>query len=337
MDPIKIVARDTACLSDNDDPRIISLMVEKSNHGQRLDKFIHHHMDAFSRSHIHKLIEEGGVTFNNIPINNKSRYVKTDETYMITLPQPQSLDLEPENIPLDIYYEDDDVIVLEKPAGMVMHPSCGHDRHSLVHALLYHCQGRLSTINGTYRLGIVHRIDKDTSGIVICAKNDAAHQSLGQQFEARTIYRLYQAIIWGRVLWSEKKISTFIHRHVMDRKKMAISLRAGKTAISFFTVKERFKEVASLITCKLETGRTHQIRAHCEHLKHPLIGDKTYKKNKSIGLKDDEILPHFPRQALHAYKLGFIHPTKNTYMEFTSPFPDDFQALYTHLQKNYKN
>ena len=242
------------------------------------------------------------------------------------LPEPEELNVEPENIPLDILYEDDDLLVVNKPKGMVVHPAAGHSSGTLVNAVLYHCRGNLSGINGVLRPGIVHRIDMDTTGALVICKSDFAHQSLAEQLSVHSITRKYRAIVHGNLKEDEGTVRGAIGRHPTDRKKMAINERNGKPAVTHYRVLERFGNY-TYIECQLETGRTHQIRVHMASIGHPLHGDAVYGPKKCP-------VKNLQGQTLHAMVLGFIHPRTGAYMEFEAPIPEYFSNLLLQFRKN---
>lgn len=242
------------------------------------------------------------------------------------MPEPEELNVEPENIPLDILYEDDDLLVVNKPKGMVVHPAAGHSSGTLVNAVLYHCRGNLSGINGVLRPGIVHRIDMDTTGALVICKSDFAHQSLAEQLSVHSITRKYRAIVHGNLKEDEGTVRGAIGRHPTDRKKMAINERNGKPAVTHYRVLERFGNY-TYIECQLETGRTHQIRVHMASIGHPLLGDAVYGPKKCP-------VKNLQGQTLHAMVLGFIHPRTGAYMEFEAPLPEYFSNLLLQFRKN---
>lgn len=285
----------------------------------RLDKVLSDMMPDESRSQLKQAIEEDRVLVNQ-KVEKPKYKVQPGDHIEVTIPDPVALDLEPENIPLDIVYEDDDVIVVNKPAGMVVHPSPGHPDHTLVNALLYHSP--LSTINGTYRPGIVHRIDKDTSGLLMVAKNDNAHQSLAQQLKDKTNLREYIALVHGVIKQDTGVIDAPIGRSPKDRKRQAI-VADGRHAVTHFKVIERYLNY-TLISCWLETGRTHQIRVHMKSIGHPLAGDPLYGPRKTIAGSG---------QFLHAKKLGFRHPVTGRQLVFEAPLPSDFQRVINRLRE----
>ncbi len=298
---------------------------------QRLDKFLTQQIASVSRARLQRLIQEELVKVDGLPAK-ASHLVSPGEKVEVCVPRPTPVDILPENIPLNIVYEDEHLLVLDKSAGMVVHPAFGNSSGTLVNALLYHC-GDLSSVGGRQRPGIVHRLDKDTSGLMVAAKNDAAHQSLSDQFRQKTTEREYQAICWGRFKKRKGKIETFIARSPKDRKRMTVQL-TGKWAVTNYQVLETHW-VHSLVRLNLETGRTHQIRVHLSYLGHPVFGDAEYAgRNRQLGnLSNDErlfasqLLLKMDRQALHAKVIGFTHPSKNKFMRFESNLPDDMQLL----------
>ena len=248
------------------------------------------------------------------------------DAVLVLLSEPEELNVEPENIPLDILYEDDDLLVVNKPKGMVVHPAAGHSSGTLVNAVLYHCRGNLSGINGVLRPGIVHRIDMDTTGALVICKSDFAHQSLAEQLSVHSITRKYRAIVHGNLKEDEGTVRGAIGRHPTDRKKMAINERNGKPAVTHYRVLERFGNY-TYIECQLETGRTHQIRVHMASIGHPLLGDAVYGPKKCP-------VKNLQGQTLHAMVLGFIHPRTGAYMEFEAPLPEYFSNLLLQFRKN---
>ncbi len=286
--------------------------------GERIDKCLSMLIDSLSRSFIQKIIKDGQVFVNGKAVKG-SYAVKTDDEVQFALPEAKKLDIEPENIPLDILYEDTDVIVVNKPKGMVVHPSAGHYSGTLVNALMYHCGDRLSGINGVMRPGIVHRIDMDTTGSLIVCKNDKAHNSIAAQLKEHSTNRRYHAICYGVMKEDEGTINKPIGRHPNDRKKMAVNERNGKEAITHYKVLKRFDHY-TYVECRLETGRTHQIRVHMASIGHPLLGDEMYAPGRKCPFK-------LQGQTLHAKSLGFIHPTTNEYIEADAPLPDYFKHL----------
>jgi 23S rRNA pseudouridine1911/1915/1917 synthase len=296
--------------------------------GQRLDLFLTSKHSSLTRSHIQRLIEEGMVRVNSKP-SKASHKVRAGEVIEMTIPAPRPIEALPEPIPLDILYEDGSLIVVNKPAGMAVHPGAGRFTGTLVNALLYHCRD-LSGIGGKLRPGIVHRLDKDTTGVLVAAKTDNAHQSLASQFKKHTIKRRYVALVHGVLREDSGRIEAEIGRHLVHRKKMAVKTRRGKRAVTHFRVLSRFDQF-TLLELTLETGRTHQIRVHLSSINHPVVGDPTYGgKERISGIKDPKVrkvVKGLGRQALHAAILGFNHPEGKMYMEFQAPLPGDFQKL----------
>ena len=285
----------------------------------RIDKVLTSLEPEITRSQLKNLINDGHVTVNGQAVKPKYK-VQAGDKISLVKSEPQSLELTPENIPLDIVYEDDDVIVVNKPQGMVVHPAPGHPDHTLVNALLYHSP--LSTINGTFRPGIVHRIDKDTSGLLMVAKNDLAHQSLAEQLRNKTNKREYRALVYGQIKEDEGTIDAPLGRNPQDRKKQAV-VKGGRHAVTHFKVMKRYDNF-TLVKCILETGRTHQIRVHMKYIGHPLVGDPLYGPRKVIG-KDG--------QFLHAALLGFKHPRTGKELVFEAPLPENFQKMLDKLDK----
>jgi len=299
---------------------------------KRLDRFLTEHLDTLSRSRLKALIKDERVKSGSDAITDPSRRVKLAEIYQIDVPQAIEPDPEPENIPLDVVFEDDHLIIINKPAGMVVHPAAGNWSGTLVNALLFHCKDSLSGIGGVKRPGIVHRIDKDTSGLVVAAKTDAAHQGLAALFEAHDIDRTYKAVVWGRMYPTTGTVNANLGRDPHNRKRMSVVENSGKMAITHYALEENFSDIAGLVRCTLETGRTHQIRVHMGHLGHSLVGDPVYtrtKLNRTKKLPDArrEIIKNFPRQALHAQTLGFVHPVTNKPLKFAVEFPLDITEL----------
>lgn len=290
---------------------------------KRLDSYLSELKEDMSRSHITGMIKEGLVTVNGKKV--KAGYALTyGDVIEMEEEEPSVIDAAPEDIPLSIVYEDDDVILVNKPKGMVVHPANGHYTGTLVNALLYHCKDSLSGINGELRPGIVHRIDMDTTGLIIACKNDKAHVSLSEQLKEHSITRRYVALVHGVFKEDEGTVDKNIGRSSKDRKKMAVvPFGEGKNAVTHYRVLERFEKY-TLVECRLETGRTHQIRAHMAYLGHPLCGDEVY------GIKNDQFLGH--GQYLHAKVFGFVHPTTGEYMEFDSELPEYFQETINKLK-----
>lgn len=293
------------------------IFVTEEASGDRVDKFLSEQCEEYSRSFLQKLMKSGGVFADDRPVKASYRVSEGDR---LTFEVPEAVEPEilAENIPLDILYEDRDVILVNKPKGMVVHPAAGHYTGTLVNALMYHCREDLSGINGVLRPGIVHRIDMDTTGVLIACKNDQAHNSIAAQLKEHSITRRYQAIVHGVVKEDEGVVDAPIGRHPQDRKKMCINHQNGKSAVTHYRVLKRFSGFTH-IECRLETGRTHQIRVHMASLGHPLLGDLVYGPSRC---------PYkLQGQTLHAGILGFIHPTTGEYMEFTAPLPEYFEHL----------
>jgi len=291
----------------------------------RCDVCLAENMPVLSRSFLKKLFESGEVLVNGKSVR-ASYKLKIGDEITLTLPEAKKLDVEAQDIPLDIVYEDDDVLVINKERGMVVHPAAGNEDGTLVNALMHHCGDNLSGINGVLRPGIVHRIDKDTTGLLVVAKNDKAHQSLTDQLADRSLSRTYYAIVHGNIKEDNLTVDAPIARDTKDRKKMAIARKDGRDAVTHITVLERFGKY-TLIRCKLETGRTHQIRVHVKSIGHPILGDKTY------GLKKEEFL--LTGQLLHAGEIGFIHPRTDEAVSFTAPLPQDFSETLEKIRNKY--
>ena len=291
----------------------IVITVPEEADGARADKFLAEAIDHLTRSALQKLISAGNVEIDGKVIA-KSRVLKEGEDISVLIPDAVSLDVEAENIPLDIYYEDDDLLVVYKPKGMVVHPAPGNHNGTLVNALLWHCKDSLSGINGVLRPGIVHRIDKDTSGLLLVAKNDFAHVHLAEQIKEHSLNRIYQTIVYGVNMDDEGDVDAPIGRSTKDRKKMAI-VEGGRTAQTHYSVIKRYSGFTH-VQCKLKTGRTHQIRVHMAYIGHPVAGDAVY------GPKN--VITQLGGQCLHAGTIGFIHPRTGEYMEFTAPLPEYF-------------
>lgn len=291
--------------------------VEINDEGTRIDRFLALKLEDLSRSYVQKLISDEKV-FVNDKLVSASYKLCSDDLVSVEVPDPAILEVAAEDIPLDIVYEDEDVILINKPKNMVVHPAAGHFGGTIVNALLFHCKGNLSGINGVMRPGIVHRIDKDTTGIIIACKNDRAHNAIAMQLSEHSITRRYYAICHNPFHEEEGIVDAPIGRNPNDRKKMAVNHTHGKPAVTHYRVLENFKNYA-FIECQLETGRTHQIRVHMSSIGHPLLGDVLYCNVKSPF--------QLQGQTLHAGVLGFIHPSTGEYMEFTAPLPDYFEAL----------
>ena len=308
---------------------IIETSIGEALAGLRLDRALAELLPDLSRERIKALIVEGQIVSGGRSLN-PSMKVAVGQDYSITLLAPVALDAVAQDIPLDIVHEDADLIVVDKPAGLVVHPAAGNLDGTLVNALLHHCDGQLSGIGGVARPGIVHRIDKDTSGLLVVAKSDKAHEGLARQFKDHSIDRLYAAIVYGIPTPGSGTVDAWIGRSDADRKKMAVHREGrGKHAVTHYRVMERLRG-AAMVECRLETGRTHQVRVHMAHLGHPLIGDPVYGRDRK-GFKSILETLGFKRQALHAKRLGFIHPVTEEPLAFDSPLPADMQELLSEL------
>lgn len=301
----------------------LKLTVDESGAGVRIDKFLSDTLDGFTRSGISKLIADGNVTVNGTEIS-KNYKCRMNDNILVIVPDAVPLEVQAQNIPLDIVYEDDDLLVVNKPKGMVVHPAAGNYSKTLVNALLYHCRDSLSGINGVIRPGIVHRIDKDTSGLLIVAKNDVAHLSLAEQIKQHSFHRAYQAVCYDNIKEDSGTVHQPIGRNPKDRKKMAVTDKNSKDAVTHYEVQKRYGDFTH-IKCILETGRTHQIRVHMAYIGHPLAGDSVYGPKK--------VIESLNGQCLHAAEIGFIHPRTGEYLEFRSGLPDYFTAFLNKLDK----
>lgn len=319
-----------------------SLCVPDSHDGERLDKWLASVLPDISRTRLKSLIENGHITVCENTITDPAYRVKCSQTIHVSIPEATPAIPEAQDIALDIVYEDDDLLVIDKPAGLVVHPAPGNPDNTLVNALLSHCGASLSGIGGVKRPGIVHRLDKDTSGLLVVAKNDCAHSGLASQFATRSLSRIYCAIVWGIPSPARGEIEGNIGRHPNDRKRMALVTRGGKPALTYYEIKHIFSTIASMIECRLATGRTHQIRVHLTARHHPLIGDPLYGRPAPALLRS---LPHelkqslklFPRQALHARTINFVHPLSGKEMSFSSPLPQDLLSLIEDLKSLEEN
>ena len=320
---------------DKEEQSYTSPPVEAKDKGLRLDKYLAKSFSDFSRAQIQRLISEGNVCLDDTVMIDNSFKVREGDSYQITIPEAKEAAPQPQNIALDIRYEDDDLLVVNKPAGMTVHPAPGAYDKTLVNALLYHCKDNLSGIGGVKRPGIVHRIDKETSGLLVVAKTDMAHRGLSEQFAVHSIERTYYAFTYGQLQPLSGTIEGNIGRSPYDRKKMAIVPTGGKEAVTHYKTIACYKMWASEVQCNLETGRTHQIRVHLSSKGCNLIGDKVYTKNHKTSLAIPQglkfYLNDFPRQALHAATLGFIHPRTGQYLSFTAELPEDMKNLKNEL------
>lgn len=287
-----------------DKSETVQLLIDEENHGARVDSALSLQLPEISRSFIQKLIESGAVRVNGQLCTSKKHKVSKDDAVELQIPEPKALEAKAEDIPLQLVYEDDDLLVVNKPRGMVVHPAAGNESGTLVNAVMFHCKGRLSSINGVIRPGIVHRIDKDTSGLLVVAKNDMAHESLSQQLAAHSITRKYEALVFNNFIQDEGTVDAPIGRDPSNRLRQAVTDINSKRAVTHFKVLERFGKF-TLIEAKLETGRTHQIRVHMAYIKHPLVGDKVYGPKKQPFNAEGQLL--------HAKTLGFVHPRTGEY------------------------
>ena len=300
----------------------IRLRASEESKNQRLDAFLASSLDGLTRSQATRLIESGEVAVNGRAVS-KSYKLAGGEDIAVTLPEPEPVEAVPQDIPLDVVYEDADVIVVNKPSGMVVHPAPGHPDGTLVNALLYHCAGTLSGVGGTLRPGIVHRIDRDTSGLIIAAKNDAAHQYLSAQLADHTLARTYECIVVGALREDRGTVDAPIARHPTDRKRMAV-VAGGREAVTHWEVIARYPGYTH-VRCRLETGRTHQIRVHMAYIGHPILGDTVYGAKKEV--------PGLTGQCLHAVGLRFLHPRTHEVVELFCPLPEEFTRMLQKIRK----
>lgn len=303
--------------------QVLDFLVEREDSGSRIDKFLAENQEELTRSYIQKLIQEGKVLANNTLIKANYKVAEGDQI-VISLPPPKDLEIAAEDIPLDIIYEDEDIVIINKPKGMVVHPAAGHYTGTLVNGLLYHCKADLSGINGVLRPGIVHRIDMNTTGVIVTCKNDKAHHFIAEQLKVHSITRKYNAVVFQAFKEESGTIEAPIGRHPADRKKMAVNHKNGKAAVTNYKVLENLSNRYAHIECALQTGRTHQIRVHMASIGHPLLGDDVYGSGRANF--------NLEGQALHARLLGFIHPTTKEYVEFEAPLPDYFTKLLNKLR-----
>jgi len=314
--------------------KTLHIIVPDGTSGTRLDAFLASVVPELTRAAVQRLIEDGDVLLDGV-VQKSSYKVTGGEQISVTIPPPEPSTAVPEEMQLDILYEDSDLIVINKPAGMTVHPGAGVNSGTLVNGLLAHCSD-LSGIGGEIRPGIVHRIDKDTTGILVVAKNDAAHEGLAVQFRAHSVKRVYVALVFGSPRTDKGRVESIIGRHPVDRKRMSGSAKHGRHAVTHWKVLARFQEV-TLLKLRLETGRTHQIRVHMSESGHPLVGDPVYGGSaRAAGLKSPEfrgMVKKFGRQALHAKTLGFRHPSTGEYIEFDSELPEDMQTLLDYLER----
>jgi 23S rRNA pseudouridine1911/1915/1917 synthase len=337
------VSGDSDTANSSADDTVLEAIAASEDAGHRLDQFLAARFADVSRSRLKQLVEAGRVRRGGEKIGDANTRVKPGEVYHIHVPAPIPAKPQAQDIPLAIVHEDNDLIVIDKPAGLVVHPAAGNPDGTLVNALIAHCGASLSGLGGETRPGIVHRLDKETSGLIVAAKNDRAMHSLARQFEHHTIERAYHAVVWGAPRLHEGIVEGDIGRNPFDRKRMAVLRGGGKSARTKYKVIERFgdpeRPFASLLECRLETGRTHQIRVHLTHIGHPLIGDSTYGRARSTPRAKSPqqetafaAVGDFPRQALHARLLGFKHPISRKQLRFESPWPADLAKLIASLR-----
>jgi len=318
-----------------------NIIVPLNFNGERIDKFLQSELKELSRTRIQNLIKNGHVKLNNTYIDSPSKKVKKEVLITINLPEPEETTIKPNKIPLNVIYDDEDLLVINKNPGVVVHPGAGNYENTIVNGLLFKYKNNLSNIGGKLRPGIVHRIDKDTSGAIVIAKNDNAHIKLSKQFSNHSIKRVYEALIWGSLKPQNGKISEKISRSERNRQLMAVKKEKGKMAITNYKTLKIFQNSnlpkISLIECRLETGRTHQIRVHMNFKGNPIVVDKSYGKSKlkfkKINKKIEDEINNFNRQALHAKSLGFLHPKTNKEVSFEARRPKDFEKLIKSLQK----
>ena len=321
---------------------IFNTIVPLNCHGYRIDKFLQSQINELSRTRLQALIRDGQVELNNIIINSTSKKIKEEDQIKVNFPHPKETLIKPNKIPLDILYDDEDIIIINKSPGVVVHPGAGNYEETIVNGLLFKYKNNLSSVGGKLRPGIVHRIDKDTSGIIVVAKNDIAHINLSKQFSNHSIKRIYEALVWGSLKPQNGKISEKISRSIKNRQLMAVRKEKGKIAITNYKTLKVFQNLSlpkiSLIECQLETGRTHQIRVHMNFKGNSVLGDKSYGKSKRKFKKIDPNLEkkinNFTRQALHAKSLGFIHPRTKKEIFFEAKRPKDLDALIESLEKS---
>ena len=320
--------------------KVINMLVDKQYSGERLDVFISSKIADVSRTRIKNLILNGMVKINNQICYEPSKKISLKNNLIIEIPPPKKTNIKPYNYNLDIIFEDSDIIMINKPAGLVVHPGAGNTENTLVNALVNYCKGTLSTIGGELRPGIVHRLDKDTSGLLVVAKNDVAHINLSKQFSNHTINRKYEALVWGTLRPQKGIIKSYITRSNRNRQLMEVSQTKGKSAVTNYKTLEIFQNnkvpTLSLIECKLDSGRTHQIRVHMTYKGNPIVGDKLYKKKnkkfKKIDVELNSIIKNIDRQFLHAKFLGFVHPLSNKEVHFEIPLPKNLSKLVKKLR-----
>jgi len=320
---------------------IYNTLVSYDYDGKRIDKFLQSQLKKISRTRIQSLISEGEVKLNNVVILNSSKKVKKEDNIKVNFPLPKETFIKPNKIPLDILYDDEDIIIINKPPGVVVHPGAGNYEKTIVNGLLFKFKKNLSGVGGKIRPGIVHRIDKDTSGLIVVAKNDSAHIDLSEQFKKHSIKRVYETLVWGSLMPQNGKVNERLSRSIKNRQLMAVTKTKGKIAITNYKTLKIFQNTylpkISLLECRLETGRTHQIRVHMNFKGNSILGDKSYgkskKKFKKIDPNIEKKINNFNRQALHAKSLGFIHPRTQKEVFFEAKRPKDFDILIKSLIK----
>jgi len=315
----------------NNSSKVIEFLYNSSDKNVRVDAYVASKIDSISRSYIKKIILEGALFINSYKINNPSYSLTKGEKIKIIFPEVKKDKPEPQNLPLNILYEDKHLLVINKSAGMVVHPGAGNYNNTLVNALLYHCKDSLSGIGGVLRPGIVHRLDKDTSGLMLVAKDDFSHRALAKDISLKKVKRIYNALVWGKPMHNSGRINLNIGRDTSDRKKMKVVNIGGRSAITDYTLIESYK-VASLLECSLQTGRTHQIRVHLSYEGIPIIGDKLYAKGRTVSNKLSVYIKNFGRQALHSVKISFIHPINKKTLIFDTHLPEDINTLKKELE-----
>ena len=321
--------------------KMFNIIVSKTSHGDRIDKFLQTQFQKFSRTRLQNLIRSGNIKLNNTTIHETSKKIKNNDKIEIIFPPPKETLIKPQKMSLNILYDDEDLLIINKPPGLVVHPGTGNYEKTIVNGLLFKYKNKLSSIGGKLRPGIVHRIDKDTSGVIVIAKNDNAHINLSKQFSDHTIKRTYEALVWGSLKPKNGKINERISRSLRNRQLMAVKKDKGKKAITNYKTLKIFQNVnlpkISLIECKLETGRTHQIRVHMNFKGNSILGDQSYgkikKKIKKIDINVENKINKFNRQALHAKSLCFIHPRTKKEIFFEAKRPKDFDKLIKNLKK----
>jgi 23S rRNA pseudouridine1911/1915/1917 synthase len=304
--------------SEQQNEQIFEISVTENMAGERIDVALSNSLEEVSRNYIQRLIEAGSLQLNGEVCNSKKIKVSSGDSITLTLPEPEAIEAKPENIAIDIVYEDDEILIINKEKGMVVHPAPGNESGTLVNAIMYHCKDKLSSINGKIRPGIVHRIDKDTSGLIVIAKSDFTHRALAEQLASHTITRIYEAVVYHNFIEDEGKVDAPIGRDPKNRLRNAVTELNSRKAVTHYKVLERFGKFTH-IEVRLETGRTHQIRVHMAHIKHPLLGDQLYGPNKKVFGAETQVL--------HAKTLGFVHPKTGEYIEFTSELPAEFQNV----------